>query len=111
MASPVWLFILLSIILTRTHIPTVVLAWCAGSIVAWPLSTWYAAAGESVLRVHVDFWRAVVQWPIVCYLELHRARVMGSIVCGAAAGAALAALSLLVWFIWRVRHPVSSKAA
>lgn len=110
-ASPVWLVILLIILLTRTHLTTVVLAWCAGSVIAWPLGAWYAAAGESVLRAHVNFWSAVVQWPIVCYLELHRARVMGSIVCGAAAGTVVAALALLVWFLWRSRHAVPSKAA
>jgi len=109
-ASPLWLLAALLIILTRTHIPAVLLAWCAGSLLAVPLSACYTQAGEAVLRAHTAFWSAIFQLPVICYLELHRARVMGSVVCGAIAGAAAAVASLLAFFFWRLRHPVRTEA-
>jgi len=111
LASPVWLCVLLLIILTRTHVPLVLLAWCAGRVMAWPLGAWYEGAGTMVLQAHTAFWSAIIQLPVFCYLELHRARVMGSVVCGAIAGAAAAAASLLAFFFWRLRHPVRAEAA
>ncbi len=108
--TPVWLVVLVLVIVFRTHIPTLVLAWCAGLALAWPLGAWYAGAGAAVLQAQPEFWRGIVRLPVICYLELHRSRVMGSLVCGLAAGILAGVVCLLVLAAWRMRHPVRMEA-
>lgn len=88
--TPLWVALCLIIVVTRTHVPTVAIAWLLGSVVRYLVEGWYAPAGALVLQAAPHVWQLLVQQPMVCYLNLDRARVMGSLVCGAAAGAVIA---------------------
>ncbi|MCX7847678.1 MAG: hypothetical protein N2595_06600 [bacterium] len=83
---PVWLAGILVILLTRTHLATVFLGWVVGVGLGWLLKGWYEVVGTVVLEAQPDFWRFVVVQPLVCYFELERGGIMGSVVCGGVAG-------------------------
>jgi uncharacterized protein (TIGR03546 family) len=84
--SSVWFFLLLTILVIRTHIPATVLSWLAACVLALIISPVYEPLGRLVLNMDESFWRGILSLPVVCCLDINRAAVMGSAVIASLCG-------------------------
>ena len=80
--SPVWWCGLVLALVLRTHLPCVALGWGAGALLAPALAGICEARGAAMLQRDPAGWRALLKKPLVCYLDLQRARTLGGCVVG-----------------------------
>jgi len=77
--STPWFAVLVLIIVFRTHLPGTALGWCGGWIAAMAVRDRFEPVGKALLLDHEQMWRSLLAKPVLCYLDLTSARVMGSI--------------------------------
>jgi hypothetical protein len=87
--SSVWYFLLFSVLIFRTHIPSTVIFWIAAFILALIISPAYEPVGRLVLKMDESFWRGILSLPVICCLDINRAAVMGSAVLASLCGTAV----------------------
>jgi len=77
-SSP-WLAVLVLVMVFRTHLPSTALGWCGGWLAALVVRGRFEPIGKAILLGHEQAWRSLLAKPVLCYLDLTSARVMGSI--------------------------------
>jgi len=80
LGTPVWFVLLASVLVFRTHLFIVFVSALCGFVLSLPLRQFYERTGAAILLVNENFWQDFCSKPLVCYLNINNAQIMGSVI-------------------------------